>query len=636
MRNFDSFLSRSLFTCLAFFSLITVFFLYSPGFKGEFILDDFANLPPLFDAIRTNGFWYGVFSGTSGPLGRPLTLLTFAVQHESWPNPYCFKVVGLVVHLLNTTLVFFLICLLSPYLPTKLRPNYYNYLALIIATVWALLPIHVSTVLYVVQRMVLLSTFFMLAGIICYVVSRNLLEQGKNSLSLIFFAHTLLFAFLAILSKESGLLIFAYLLCVEQIINIKKPIKNLNYKWGIRVCLLTPLVLFLIYLIHLKFYNGYLIRPFSLEERLLTETRVLWVYISQIILPKPSDLGLYHDSFRVSHGLLDPVSTVISCIAWLFVLIGVMWCLIKQKVHIFFPCLWFLSGHLMESTVIPLEIYFEHRNYLASLGIVLLIFFVVFNLFERVHGVVVKYIFVGIMLTYLGVIMIVLQMQTRLWGDSMLFNYVHATERPSSIRARALIIDFYQKQGKPQEAYKALEDIERDFPDEPALYFLKLQFLCAYPSWVKSLGVDGYTALLQYGAFSNGTFKSIEDLVDFKSDKQCEPVSYELLLKSISILKLNKQYAHKYYFLARFETLLYLQMGDLNSAIRALESIPNRGYDDAVSYARLLASAGNFDTALTAVNAARKVIGNGITVQHRRDELNELESVILNDIRASK
>ncbi|GGY62885.1 hypothetical protein GCM10011613_03040 [Cellvibrio zantedeschiae] len=290
----------------------------------------------------------------------------------------------------------------------------------------------------------------------------------------------------------------------------------------------------------------------------------------------------------------------------------------------------------MESTVIALEIYFEHRNYLASLGIVLLICFIVFNLFEKVHSAVLKYIFVGVMLIYVGIITIVLQMQTRLWGNPALFNYVHATERPSSIRARALLVDFYQEQGKPKEAYKALEDIERDFPDEPALYFLKLQFLCVYPSWVKSPSVDSYATLLQYGAFSNGAFKSIEDLVDFKSNKQCESVSYELLLKSVRILKLNKQYAHKYYFLARFESLLYLQMRDLNGAIRALESIPNRGYDDAASYARLLASAGSFDAALRAVDAARKVIGNGIAMQKRRDELNELESVIQDDIKASK
>lgn len=625
-----------LFICVLLLSLSAVFFLYAPGLTGKFTLDDYANLPPLFDSLKSSGFWYGVVGGNSGPLGRPLSLLTFALQVDSWPNPYYFKLVNIAIHLANFILVFFLIRLLAPYFSTSLKLNRYNLFALAIALMWAILPIHVSTVLYVVQRMVLLSTFFTLAGLVVYIIARDYWVHGQYGRALFGFCFTLVMAALAILSKESGLLIFAFLLCIEQLLSSKKPILNPYVKKGIYISLSAPLVLFCFYLIHIKFIDGYNVRPFTLSERMLTEARVLWIYIQQIVLPKPADFGLYHDAFGVSHSLFDPLSTLFSSLAWLMVFFTLIWAVLKKKVQIFFPVLWFFSGHLMESTVIALEIYFEHRNYLASLGIVLMICFIIFNLFERVHSAALKYIFIAIILVYVGVIAIVLQMQTKLWGNSMLFNYVHATERPSSIRARALLVDFYQQQGRPKEAYKALEDIERDFPDEPALYFLKLQFLCVYPSWVKTPSVDGSANLLQYGDFSNGAFKSIEDLIDFKNNKQCETVSYELLLKSINILKLNKQYAHKYYFLARFETLLYLQMGDLNGAISALESIPNRGYDDAVSYARLLASARRFNEALAAVNAARAAIGNGITAQRRKDELKELELVIQDDIRASK
>lgn len=611
-------------------------FFYIPGLIGEFVLDDYGNLPPLFDAIKSHGFWYGVFSGTSGPLGRPLTLFTFALQSNFWPNPYYFKCINLVIHVINATLIFCLVRLLSSYFLSSLKSQYYNFFALFVAVTWAVLPIHVSTVLYVVQRMVLLSTFFILAGIICYVVARVFLDEKRYILSLVFFFHTLLFALLAVLSKESGLLIFAYLLCVEQIIKIKKPIANSSYKLIINICLIAPLVFFVIYLFHLKFYNGYLVRPFSLSERLLTESRVLWIYIHQIIFPKPSDLGLYHDAFNVSRGFLEPLSTLFACVGWFFVVAGVIWSLLKKKVHIFFPCLWFFSGHLMESTVIPLEIYFEHRNYLASLGVVLGIAFLFLAMFKIVDNKILKLMFVIFVGSYLVVLASILMMQTKLWGNPLLFKYVHATERFNSIRARALLVDFYQEQGKNREAYNALESIEKDFPNEPALYFLKLQFLCVYSGWTDTINLDLYAKVLQQGEFSNGALKAVDDLVSFKDQNKCQSVSYYLMFKSLMLFKSNKNYAHKYHYIARYESKLYLQLNDINGAINALGSINYRGYEDSISYARLLASMRRFDEALVAVDVAKRNLGAGVIKYQQEAELNELEMFIHDDIKNSK
>jgi hypothetical protein len=616
--------------------LISIFFAYLPGLRGDFVLDDIANLPPLFDTIKTEGFWYGVFGNNSGPLGRPLTFFTLALQHSAWPGPYYFKLVNLVIHLMNVVLVFIVVRLLQSYLLDRFDRRAANFYALIVAVIWALLPIQVSTVLYVIQRLVLLSTFFTLLGVIAFISARELLEKGQGKWAFICFGASSICALLAIASKESGLLIFAYLICVELIVCKKKPISNVYWRRLIWLALVTPLILFCLYLYQIKFYQGYSVRPFSLTERLLSESRVLWIYVHQIILPEPSRLGLYQESFPISHGFLNPVSTLVSCIAWtvVFMLIGVSFA--KGKVQFFFPCLWFFAGHLMESTVISLELYFEHRNYLASVGIVLLGLYGFIYLRTKISSEAIKKVLIGIGILYILTLIAILRMQTNLWGNPLLFNYVYATERMDSIRARSLLVDYYQAVGEPNKAYEALSNIERDFSNEPALFFLKLQFACIYPKLVQAPDINNYVAVLQNGNFSNGTLKGIEDLVEMKANQACEAVGYNLIFAGLSLLKSNKKYSHKFYFLARFEAMLYVQRNDLQGAIGSLGAIPQRGYDDAIGYARLLASAGQYEQALLEVESAKTKLGKDVAQIRKEKELKALADFIREDIKTKQ
>lgn len=622
----------------AFIGLIFLFLvavIYWPGLNGDFALDDFGNIPPLFEIYRANGFWYAAFSGSSGPLGRPLTLLTLLLQYESWPHPYTFKFANLVIHLANTCLVFWLSRLLIPHLFRFLKSGHYTVISLCVAFVWAILPIQVSTVLYVIQRMVLLSTFFMLVGMIVYFYARNALIKNNYYLSLSLFVLFSGVVVLAILSKESGLLIFAYLVCIELLIAQKSPIPNKYWKWVLWWLLCVPLLLFCLYLYHIKFYQGYSVRPFTLTERLLSESRVVWAYVHQIILPEPSKLGLYQESFPVSRSLFSPISTLISCIAWLEIFVILIWALLKKKVQFYFPCLWFFAGHLMESTVISLELYFEHRNYLASLGIIFLVFGAIAFLYGKVQSLFIKRLFFGVAVTYLAVLIIILKMQTTLWGNPLMFNYVYATERTESIRARSLLVSYYQSVGKAKEAYIALEAIEKDFPAEPAILFLKLQFTCVYPDLAPAPVIREYTHVLQSGDFSNGTFQGIDDLLEMTAGDGCKALDRKSIFEAIGLLKTNKAYSHKYYFLARFESMLQLQNKNLSGAIDALASIPNRGYEDSVGYARLLAAVGEYNKALLEIETARKNIGNGFAKAHNEHELKELSETINADIERS-
>jgi len=117
-------------------------------------------------------------------------------------------------------------------------------------------------------------------------------------------------------------------------------------------------------------WSGYDMRPFSLTERVLTEGRVLWFYIALILLPRMEAFGLYHDDIVVSTGLLTPWTTLPALLG-LAVLLGLVLWLRKRAPLVAFGIAWFFIGHAVESTVLPLELVHEDRNYLPLFGLVL-------------------------------------------------------------------------------------------------------------------------------------------------------------------------------------------------------------------------------------------------------------------------
>lgn len=92
--------------------------LYFPGLDSPFLFDDVPNLNALQHLHGLNptdeGFREFVSSGQAGPLGRPVSLITFALQAADWPeHPAAFKAVNLALHLLNGALLYALAWMLA-------------------------------------------------------------------------------------------------------------------------------------------------------------------------------------------------------------------------------------------------------------------------------------------------------------------------------------------------------------------------------------------------------------------------------------------------------------------------------------------------------------------------------------------
>lgn len=348
---------------------------YSPGLSGGFALDDFHNIVEnkALQPVEWNlqQFIEAATSTSAGRLGRPVATFTFAL--DAWwhgLDPSYMKAVNLFLHGLTGLLVFLLARQIIPIFQNRAGLPISVWPALLAAAVWMLHPIQISAVLYVVQRMAILAALFGCLSVLAYLRAR----QAPNTRTALFWlaAHlgTLL---LAAFSKENGLLIAPLILILEaSVLRFKGDWRHLNH-WvrGYVYAIVASCILAGAYLVLFfdSFVGGYTYREFSLLERVLTEPRVLWHYIGIMLVPIPHNFSLYLDGFPLSSSLLQPTSTLLAIGGLLGVLVWAIWRCLRGPSLLAFGALWFLVAHAFESTVFPLEIAFEHRNYFPSVGL---------------------------------------------------------------------------------------------------------------------------------------------------------------------------------------------------------------------------------------------------------------------------
>jgi hypothetical protein len=118
------------------------------------------------------------------------------------------------------------------------------------------------------------------------------------------------------------------------------------------------------------YFDGYANRPFTSTERLLTQGRVLFDYAASLVLPAGPEFSLYRDSYPLSTGLFTPWTTLLAWLGWSALAIAAI--RLRRALPSFSAGIGiFLVGHAMESSIFPLLIYFEHRNYLPAIGLLL-------------------------------------------------------------------------------------------------------------------------------------------------------------------------------------------------------------------------------------------------------------------------
>ena len=359
--------------------LITAYLLYQPGLSDFLILDDRAHLTPFLDSeAESRPYSMDILLSNAGPLKRPVAMGSFFLDRYVFGNgASAWKHTNLFIHLSVGLAIFLFLSVLNQHLKHG-NHEIYPWMPLIVAAIWLVHPLHVSTTLYTIQRMTLLASLFTLLGLIAYAAARFPDSNGRRGDSILLFSAYGIFFPLAVLSKETGALFPIYCLVLEFTI--------LRYRWTdarsskakLALTLGFPVILLLVYCAILAIkWNAwvsvpYLARDFDLATRLLTELRAVMYYLAMTLTPIQTQLGFVHDDFPLSTSLTSPVTTLVSACGIIFLVIVALRANSRFPM-VSFGILFFLSSHLLESTVLPLELVFEHRAYIGSLGILLVL-----------------------------------------------------------------------------------------------------------------------------------------------------------------------------------------------------------------------------------------------------------------------
>ena len=374
--------------------------IYLPGLRGGFLFDDFGGLV-LNEGLRMDAFsWEALRRGAwsyaqSGPLGRPVAMATFTLDYFFHRlDPFLLKAENLAIHLLNGGLVWVLtrnvVRRLSDAPPSNTSSA--DAFALFVTLWWLLNPMAMTSVLYVVQRMTSLSATFTLLGLIAYLSLRlRGIADGRGIWLALALAALGVATALAMYTKESGALTLGYAWLLEMVVISRSTATSSLEKIWRRACLLMPLITVAVLAVYLIQDPGWLERrvpgrDYSPWQRQLTEFRVLAFYQRQILFPNIGLFGLYHDDFVLSQSWLEPLTTLVAAMLHVVLILGAL--LSVRRVPVFtLGILWFYMGHLLESTVFPLEVVHEHRNYLAMWGLLLAASAVLLRLSAALPGV---------------------------------------------------------------------------------------------------------------------------------------------------------------------------------------------------------------------------------------------------------
>ncbi|GAB3729355.1 hypothetical protein GCM10028862_07700 [Luteimonas pelagia] len=441
---------------------------YLPGLSGGFLFDDLINL----DALGRQGaiddwpaFWRYLTSGTADPTGRPLSLLSFLLDARDWPaDPRPFLRTNVLLHLLNGALLFALLRRLGRHVDGPGART--DWAAVLGAAAWLLHPLLVSTTLYIVQREAMLPATCVLAGLLAYVHGRRLHAARPRAGVAWMVAGIGLGTLLGVLAKANGSLLPLLALVLEATVlragdGDDAPATARRLRGWQLVLLWLPTLLLAVYLARfaLMLHDPIDVRSWTVAERLMTQPRVLLDYLQLLAVPRVLSSGLYNDAYAVSTGWLSPWTTLPALLAIAALGMGA-WLARRRWPVAAAAVLFWLAGHMLESSLVPLELYFEHRNYLPAL----LLAWPLARALVRWRAAPALRVLVAV--AVLALLAGTTWQRAMLWGQPARMARVWALQHPGSPRAQATAAMDAMRAGRADVAVVQLSTLADTVPTE--------------------------------------------------------------------------------------------------------------------------------------------------------------------------
>lgn len=548
--------------------LASNYLFYSPGTSGSFHFDDAVNLSGLSEVQDYESALVFVASGNAGELSRPISLASFLLNVGDWPTePKGFLNVNVLIHVLNGALLAWLAIRLFQ-LAGFQSDSEVSALAITAASLWLFTPLLASTSLLVIQRMTSLSAMFVLAGLILYIAGLSNESLGRRAIGRVLqISGIVIGTILATLSKENGALLPLYALILE--LTVLAGNRNLaaTRRWRLLFLCIPVLALFS-YLAFRVSPSAFAAREFTLGERLMTQPLVLLDYLRLALIPRPTAFTPFHDDFIIVRSLLSTPSALIAVAVLGAILSLALWQRNRYP-WLSLAVLWFFGAHLLESTALPLELYFEHRNYVPWIGPAIAISWFVWKAAEPWRRVAAPLLGAYILLSAL-----ILWQTANLWGNPIVAANIWAANHPHSIRAQQYLAQRYDLRGDPVTALAVLIEAASENPLRIDLALQVVEKSC-------SLGLDESIepaigdALERANSapVSSATFDAISGLIEMTIEERCKTVTNEDLNKIIDVLLENPVYQapRSRHYLHHLKSRLARDEGNFNDTIVNLE-----------------------------------------------------------------
>ncbi len=357
---------------------------------------------------------------------RPLAMLTFGLNYRlGGLAPAGWHAVNLAIHVAAALVAWLLageILLRAGWADAARRGR----AALLAALLFLLHPIQTQAVTYLVQRMA------SMAGLLALLATWLWLRGRRAQRPARWLAGAVLAWVAAVLTKENTVVLPAVVAGVEALLSPDLPAWLRRHRLPVLAgaAAAAGLVAWMASRYWATIQAEQVRFGLSVGDRLLTQPRVLALYLSLLAWPLPSRLRVDYD-FPPSHGLLAPPTTLLA-LATLVALVVLAWRQRRRRPLVAFAVLWFLGNLAIENSFLPVDLVFEQRLYLPSFGPFLLAAAAAVEALERWLGPrpVRAWVAVAPVLALLGV---ATDRRNALWNDPAALNAQVVADQPRNV-----------------------------------------------------------------------------------------------------------------------------------------------------------------------------------------------------------
>jgi hypothetical protein len=351
------------FAVIAFFVLIA----YSNTFTASFHFDDDAAIAENPSIKRVSWEAINALLHTNRPVVNLSLMLNYALGGM---NVVGWHVFNTAFHIANSWFVYLLFfwTLTAPGLQQRFADPAASRMAFFGAFLFAVHPIQTESVTYIISRTELLASFFYLGSFLFFI-------RGTRTGSFGYYIAAFVSSLFAMGSKEWAVTLPAMLLLYDYLFIAGCDFKKLTGRWKAHLLLMLPWGL--IAYIYFTYIAGSTSAGFSISGQkgitpwtyLLTSLNVMWTYIRLLFLPINQNLDY---DYPVAKTLFE-FPTLLSFLGHVALVSGAWW-LYKKKGLLLIPfgVAWFYITLSPTQSFVPiLDVIFEHRMYLPSIGIFL-------------------------------------------------------------------------------------------------------------------------------------------------------------------------------------------------------------------------------------------------------------------------